>query len=132
MRLQMTVVGRRELGANLIGVGRAYGRTALERIVLAGGRPIAQQAAMDAPKDTGFAASTIMPRIVDSGPRHATAAIGPSQEGFYLLFHEIGTSKLPARPFLGPAAESEQRAAVEAMRQEARKIVLSAARTGAA
>lgn len=39
-------------------------------------------------------------------PNPYTREIGNTPAGYYAIFHELGTKFLPARPFLGPAADA--------------------------
>lgn len=132
MRMDFKMVGAKELGANLIGVGREVAGTRLEAAGLAGGQIIADDARRRAPKDTGKAARSIAPRIVRSTRHEVEIAIGPGhKEGWYLIFHELGTSKLPAKPFLRPAFDNNINRAVNEARKVFRKNIASAVgRTG--
>lgn len=51
------------------------------------------------------------------GTRHILVGIekGDNSEFFYMKFHEFGTSKMPARPFMDPAARESRGAVLEAM-----------------
>lgn len=46
-----------------------------------------------------------------------TVSVGPSSRGFYGMFHEFGTSKMAARPFLRPAFDDNKERAVEAIKE---------------
>lgn len=66
------------------------------------GDQVATRAAGMAPRDSGAGAASI----------HAQAAgdevrVGPDAKHFYLIFHEVGTSKKSARPFLRPALDGQ-------------------------
>jgi len=132
MQAKFQVTGAQQLGANLIGVGRSVAGNRLEAAGLAGGRVIAKDAARRAPRDTGQAAESIDARIVDSQRHRVEIAIGPGRyDGWYLLFHEIGTSKMPARPFLRPAFDEKQMDALREARRVFRSNILAAIRRGA-
>lgn len=66
--------------------------------------PVDDRARQRAPKDTGKGAFSIHSEAVLDGPEW-TVRIGWDRERFYMYFHEAGTRKLPARPFLVPALE---------------------------
>jgi HK97 gp10 family phage protein len=72
--------------------------------LLQASEPVVHQARGDAPKFTGRGAFSIHAEAVLDGPEW-TVRIGWDEERFYMYFHEVGTRKLPARPFLVPALE---------------------------
>lgn len=130
MRFSAQVTGGRELGARLIGLGRAMARPGpqypLEQAVLAGGRIIAEAAQEKAPRSIGtpsvgnvHAADTIMPRITASRNGYAEAHIGPGRRHFYLMFWEIGfvgpDGKARRQPHLQPALDEKDREAANEM-----------------
>ena len=75
-------------------------KIALDKI----GRKIAEQAAINAPKDTTFGATSIQ-HEVDEDERGARVRISWAKAAFYMQFHELGTSEMRARPFLRPALD---------------------------
>jgi len=77
--------------------------------------------------DKGHAYRTIKWVLVDKWPDRATFAIGPTDWGFYLAFHETGTSKMPARPWLRPALDAVGQKAVQEAGDVFRESVLQAA-----
>lgn len=130
MKFSSQVTGGRELGARLIGLGRAMSRPGpqqpLEEAVLAGGRIIAGRAQELAPRSIGapsvgkeHAADTIMPRITASRNGYAEAHIGPGRRHFYLMFWEIGhegrDGKVRKQPHLQPALDEKAQAAADEM-----------------
>ena len=44
-----------------------------------------------------------------------------NNDAFYLYFHEFGTSKMPARPFLRPTFEREKSKIIDIMANEVKK-----------
>lgn len=66
------------------------------------GGAIASDARVAAPKRTGFAASTIHHEVGqdEHGPY---VRVSWAPDAFYLMFHELGTSRQNATPFLRPA-----------------------------
>jgi HK97 gp10 family phage protein len=66
------------------------------------GRQIAQTAAASAPRRTGRGAASIHHELGqdERGPR---IRVSWSKDAYYLMFHELGTSEMRARPFLRPA-----------------------------
>lgn len=67
-------------------------------------RQVVPRAKIMAPKDTGEGADSITYRT-HRGPDGVSIRIGWDRKHFYMLFPEIGTSEMPARPFLRPALE---------------------------
>jgi HK97 gp10 family phage protein len=53
--------------------------------------------------DTGFMLNSVQTRVIDD----SNAEVGVGAE--YAVFHELGSSKLPARPFLTPAVDGARR-----------------------
>jgi HK97 gp10 family phage protein len=47
--------------------------------------------------------------------KNGVAVIGPGAEFYYSHFVEFGTSKLPAKPFMGPSFERKKEAAKDKM-----------------
>ena len=78
--------------------------------------------------DKGHAYKTIKWVLVDKWPDRATFTIGPTDWGFYLAFHETGTSKMPARPWLRPALDAVGQRAVQEAGDVFRESVLQAAK----
>jgi HK97 gp10 family phage protein len=70
----------------------------LERV----GEQVAERAASAAPKDTGAGAASIHAERVGGEVR-----VGWDNDHWYMLFPEVGTSKMSARPFLRPAADGK-------------------------
>lgn len=54
--------------------------------------------------------------------------VGPSGEGYYLIFHEIGTRFMAPSPFMRPALDSGRPHIIEAVRDSLRKQILKAVR----
>lgn len=68
------------------------------------GRQVADRAATAAPKASGEGAASISHEVAtDADGTHVR--VSWSNERFYMLFVELGTSRMPARPFLRPALE---------------------------
>jgi len=66
--------------------------------------PVAREARARALKRTGRGAASIHPEQARDGDEQ-TVHIGWDRDHFYMYFHEKGTRKLPARPFLVPTLE---------------------------
>lgn len=68
------------------------------------GDQVAQRAASDAPKSTGAGAASIHCEVTTEGGE-AVARVSWDAAHFYMYFHEVGTSRMSARPFLRPALD---------------------------
>lgn len=64
--------------------------------------PRVRRARLRAPRQTGAGAASIRAEAVLDGPMWEVRA-GWDRAHYYMYFHEHGTEKLPARPFLLPA-----------------------------
>ena len=92
------VVNQSEMRRLLDGPGVMAG---LERV----GEQVAKRAALTAPKATGAGAASIHAETAeDSRGKHVR--VGWDRDHFYMLFAEVGTSRMSARPFLRPALDA--------------------------
>lgn len=84
--------------------------------------------------EPGFAQQNVRLKTwVSKDKSAATAMVGVSPEAYYVLqFIELGTSKLPAAPWLTPAFESNKDAAVKQVARELRERIERIARRRAA
>lgn len=83
---------------------RLMGEPSIARMLVEAAQPSIREAKLRAPKRTGAGAFSIAAEPVrESG--EWTAHVGWSQTRFYMYFHERGTRRLPARPFLVPSFE---------------------------
>lgn len=73
--------------------------------------PAVAEARAGAPRRTGAGGASIHAEPVLDGPEW-TARATWERERFYMYFHERGTEKMPARPFLVPAFAGAQMEAV--------------------
>lgn len=78
----------------------------------------------------GFAQRSIGTRTrLSKDKQKATASLGVAREAFYAVnFVEIGTAKMPARPWLRPALESTQSQAEGAIADSLRRTVKRASK----
>jgi HK97 gp10 family phage protein len=58
----------------------------------------------------------------------AAKALENVNDPWYWRFHELGTSKMPATPFIRPALEQSKEEAVDAMRESLKRGIAAAAR----
>lgn len=74
-----------------------------------------------APRDTGFMANTIQFEPAEAVASGVSAMFG-NWTAEYTLWNEIGTSRMPARPFLRPAADAEFPQVGERIKQHMRGV----------
>ncbi|MFB1098172.1 MULTISPECIES: HK97-gp10 family putative phage morphogenesis protein [unclassified Terribacillus] len=67
---------------------------------------------------TGKMAKSIIVKKVDG---EIAFDVGPSDDGWYLIFHEIGTSKMKATPTMLPAFENTKAQMISVMAETLRK-----------
>lgn len=88
------------------------------KALLAGAEVINKEIVKNAPKRTGHAKKFLKISKVSKEKGIKIVKIGISKgdnsEAFYLKFHEYGTSKMAARPFMRPAFERKRKEALEA------------------
>lgn len=119
------LVGMAELSRMLEQMGKAGSRIG-NKALREAAQPILEEAKRNAPMDTGKGREGLSvgrPRM-KGDTRSVLIGIqrDDMSEIFYMKFHEFGTSKMIARPFLTPA--------FEAKKDEARRILAQAIRRG--
>lgn len=70
------------------------------------GDQVAERAAAAAPKDSGEGARSIRAELSDDRGL-PVVRVSWDRAHFYMLFHEVGTSRKSARPFLRPALDAQ-------------------------
>lgn len=119
--MRVTIEGTKALQRRLEGMSRAAQRSTVRKAARAGARAVGLEARRRAPRSRrprhpkGHAYKTIKWVEVESWPDKAEFAIGPTGHGWYLILHEVGTSRFAAQPHLRPALESQTGVAVEEM-----------------
>ncbi len=108
----MGVGGFRELDRNLERMERAVAVRALVSATEKGAQIIADAAKMRAPRRTGKLAESIGHKVTKRSRSFVQHKISPGV--FYGGFVELGTKHQPARPFLRPALDESDNAAVDA------------------
>ena len=96
-------------------------KSALKEASLAGAQPIHDEAELIAPRsdnptEVGHLADHIEIEVAKSAPSTCLVRIGPDKDHFYGRFLETGTKKMAARPFLRPALDTKERAALDAFK----------------
>lgn len=90
---------------NRSAVAALAGSQAVRLVLEAEGEKVAQRAKAGAPRDSGAGAASIHSEIVEGYGGALHARVSWDKDSFYLFFHEVGTSRMPARPFLRPALD---------------------------
>lgn len=83
----------------------------LSEAVKKGAELVCEDARQRVPRQTGTLARSLMvdePKVIKDG---VEVAIGPSKEGWYAHFVEMGTKHSQAQPFLRPALRAQKDAA---------------------
>jgi HK97 gp10 family phage protein len=141
----MNLTGFKELAAALRELGPRVARNTLRRAVSAGAVPIRDEAKVRARKKTGEMARDIQIKrekdtkgemsakysvYVRTGKKSRLSgrARGVDKNSFYWIFQELGTSKMPAHPFLRPAFESRKEEAVKTIGEKLDEGIQKAAR----
>lgn len=122
--VKMELKGMDELQRRIEEMGRKGARISNEALKK-GAQPILDEAKLNAPKDTGKGVEglTIGRPRKKGDKRSVLVGIdrGDISEVFYMKFHEFGTSKMTARPFLGPAYEKNKDKASKIIMDEIKK-----------
>lgn len=74
-------------------------------------------------KRTGKSEKSFTTKIADDKKSIDVGLKDDKDSAFYLYFHEYGTSKMRARPFMRPTFENNQKAILEKMANEMRKVL---------
>jgi len=102
-------------------VGSKIGNKAL----LAAAEPILNEMVANAPVLSGKGITALKTSKVKTrgDTKHVLIGIekGDISEVFYMKFHEFGTSKMPAKPFMQPAYESKKAEAIRVLKEEFRR-----------
>lgn len=93
--------------------------------LIAGAKVINDEIIKNAPERTGKAKTHLKVNPVKKEKGIKVVKVGITREdnsqAFYLKFHEYGTSKMSARPFMRPAFERKKKEALEKTHQVIRK-----------
>lgn len=122
------VHGLAELEKALHEIGKAAAGKALRSALMGGMLPIRKDAQGRIPVGSvshyigrkgkgklvqpGFLRTQLRAKAVKGDEFSGTVALTFSGNGFYAMFHEFGTAKMPARPILRPAFDSQKEAAL--------------------
>lgn len=111
MKVGIKIRGLAELDALLRELPRAVARQAMAAPLLKGGAVLRDEARANVKRQglvrTGEMAASIQARRDAKRLDQFGVVVGPTGPGFPLVFHEFGTSELPARPVLRPAYDAK-------------------------
>lgn len=128
------VKGLKELDAALAELPQKLARKAVVDSLAAGARIVAKDAKRRIPRDTGLTQKQIVvrrrrnvARVAGKGFRTvglSTVIVGVvGDRGHIAQFIEKGTSRMPARPFLRPALDSQAPAALNTFKERLRVAI---------
>jgi HK97 gp10 family phage protein len=113
--IEFKVSGFKELERNLRKLPQEIAGKVLRESLRKAAQPVVEQAKTAAPRSTdpgsqGHLADSIALRSFKTeglDDLEVNLWLGPSPKHFYGMFHEFGTRKMPARPFLRPAWDAQ-------------------------
>lgn len=123
-----------DLERKLAQLSDELGGKVLARATEAGAEVIREAAESLAPREAGggrrgyHGADRIGKERVKSTRNHAEVDVGAEKDAFWLNIQETGTSDMPAQPWLRPAFDEAEGAAVAEVADELRARVLGVAR----
>lgn len=121
MASEMKVEGIEDLMSRLNSLGERIATRTENKALREGAEVLQEGISKRAPRDT----EALAEHIVKSGVKQSEVGkyieVGPDSKHFYGLFHEFGTVKMPAHPFMGPALEEDSKEVMNAMAEVLRK-----------
>lgn len=121
--LSVEITGLKELDRALQELAWPAARRALRKGMRRGANVIRNEARANVGVDTGFLKRQIRTRERSEQDGQMRFAVEVPRGAFYGRFLEFGTSKMAARPFMRPAAESKAEDAVMATRDALREAI---------
>ena len=112
-RVELT--GMDELLKELYAIGEKVATRAENKALREGAEVLRQEISNRAPRKTGKLAGNIVKSGIKTKDGVKCIEIGPDKEVFYGLYHEFGTTKMRARPFIAPALEEKRSEIFDAM-----------------
>jgi len=120
----LEVQGMQELMDKVTAMGK-LGKKVENKALLKAAEPILADAISNAPEQygDGKAGLKISRPKSKSGTKYVLIGISKDDisEIFYMKFHEFGTSRMPAKPYLGPAYERNKSKAIDIIKTEVRR-----------
>lgn len=130
MDARIKLSGDKELERNLKKITRAAKGRALRKAAKAGAEPIVQSAKRQVSVDTGKMRQHIRSWFSQRRSESVTVSVGVTAKSraHVARFHELGTSKMAARPFLRPAIDEQKQKAAEETQSTMAEAVLEEVR----
>lgn len=120
-RFSVTIKGADEIQQKLKELG-AKALPEVQQAIIEGAKIVQEEAQNRVRRRTDTLADSItVDEPKEKKPGEAAAIVGPGKEGFYGMFLELGTSKMPAYPFLVPSLKASKRQVEEVVARELRK-----------
>lgn len=120
---QMELQGMDELVKRLTELGK-QGAKIENKALIAAAQPILDEMVANAPVLSGDGKAALKTSRVKTKGDSKNVLIGIEKgdisEVFYMKFHEFGTSKMPAKPFMQPAYLSKKSEAIEILKSKFR------------
>jgi len=121
---EMEVQGMQQLMDKIQELGK-QGKKIENKALLKAAEPILADAISNAPERTGRGKAGLK---ISRPKKKGDSKIvligiekGDMSEIFYMKFHEFGTSRMPAKPYLGPAYERNKSKAIDIIKTEVRR-----------
>ena len=125
MASEFKVEGIEDLMARINSLGESIATRTENKALREGAKVLQKGISERAPRDTGNLAENIVISGVKQSEVGKYIEVGPDKKHFYGLFHEFGTVKMPAQPFMGPALEEDSKEVMntiaEVLREELAK-----------
>lgn len=122
-RQRVAVEGTEDVRDALLSLDREVSGAAL-LVALDKGADVLQGAMSSlAPRDTGELAENIGKEMTRLGSKRAQIAVAPEKEAFHGIFQELGTSEMPAQPFMRPALDTTRDTIVQTVVDELRVMI---------
>jgi len=112
---ELKVEGIEELMARLNSLGEKIATRTENKALREGAEVLREGISKRAPRDTGGLAENIVKSGVKRSELGKYIEVGPDKKHFYGLFHEFGTVKMSAHPFMGPALEEDGKEVMNTM-----------------
>lgn len=122
-RQRVAVDGTEALRTQLLSLDREVSGAALILALDKGAEVLQGAMASLAPRDTGELAENIGREMTRLGHKRAEIAVAPEKEAFHGIFQELGTSDMPAQPFMRPALDATRDTIVKTVVEELRVLV---------
>lgn len=111
--LSVQIEGMPNLKRKFSGLSQVAQKKVLRKAMRGAAKPVVKAAKAKAPVRTGKLKKSIR-TTVSMRRGKAEAKVGFGGKQYYGIFSELGTVKMPARPFLRPALDSQKDASVRA------------------